>query len=132
MSRRKQWSYSRCIAAAGDRCAAGMSANVVWNSRMRRARRCSTAARTRSFLCGKWCTCAPRETPARRNDLGRRWFRTSPRSIRHSIVAFEQPALGLGAAVGVRTPGGGNGRHGHARMLLPIRHTVKPVCKAGR
>ena len=50
---------------AAERTDAGKVAKARLNSSRRLSRRCSTAAVTSSALVGKWCSCAPRERPAR-------------------------------------------------------------------
>ena len=81
-----KWSANISSTARVRRLPAGSRRAASRSSSPRTSLRCSTAARTRSFLVGKWCSWAPRLTPAR--------WETSvvevplqPCSTRHSTVA---------------------------------------------
>ena len=60
-----KWSPSICSTARVRRGPVGSACAAAASSAPRTSVRCSTAATTRSFLVGKWCSWAPRETPAR-------------------------------------------------------------------
>ena len=57
--------HSRSIDAETRSTPAGSEAKRARNSAMRRSWQCWIAAVTSSSLLGKWCSCAPRDTPAR-------------------------------------------------------------------
>ena len=61
----EKWSPSMASTARVRRRPLGSLSTAAATSAPRISVRCSTAATTRSFLVGKWCSWAPRETPAR-------------------------------------------------------------------
>ena len=61
-----KWSASSSSTARVRRAPRGSRRSAAAaSSAPRTSVTCSTAATTRSFLVGKWCSCAPRDTPAR-------------------------------------------------------------------
>ena len=81
-----KWSASICSTARVRRRPVGSAAAAAASSAPRTSVRCSTAATTRSFLVGKWCSWAPRLTPAR-SETSVVDVPLKPRSTRHSTVA---------------------------------------------
>ena len=102
-------------APRGSRPAAGPS------SAPRSSVRCSTAATTRSFLVGKWCSWAPRETPAR-SETSVVEVPEKPRSTSSSTVASSSRSriARVRSACGTRV-----GRR-HPPSSPPRQQTVKP------
>ena len=103
--------------AAPRGCAAARAAGAAAASRSSAPRtsvRCSTAATTRSFLVGKWCSCAPRLTPARSEtsvvDVPReaaldQAARPSPRAAAPASRGCAPPAARGPGSPGHRDPG---------------------------
>ena len=101
--------------------------NVAARSNMssrRRSPRCSTAATTRSFLLGKWCSWAPRDTPARLTPASWR----CPTSRARPGTRPSPPAA-AGASRECAAPAG-RGRPSAVvtRQHGPFKQTVKPAC----
>ena len=86
-----KWSPSICSTARVCRGPSGSAAAAAASSAPRFSVRCSTAATTRSFLVGKWCSWAPRLTPAR-SETSVVDVPAKPRSTRQSTVASSSRA----------------------------------------
>ena len=83
-----------------------------------------TAATTRSFLVGKWCSLAPRLTPARSRDEGRRGAREAVLD-QQLDGGLQQPRPHGAGPLRLRdTRGGWAGHRPHASD----KQTVKPDC----
>ena len=99
-------------------CAAGPSAAraaAAASSAPRTSVRCSTAATTRSFLVGKWCSCAPRLTPAR-SETSVVDVPAKPRSTRQLDGRLQQPRAHRAACA---PPAGTRTCVGHPRHRAP-------------
>ncbi|VXC45847.1 hypothetical protein AERO9AM_70375 [Aeromicrobium sp. 9AM] len=119
--------WLRISSTARVRPVSGSSAAAARMSSRRRSVRCPTAATTRSCLLGKWCSCAPRLTPARLLTTVV-VVPAQPSSTRQSTVA----SISRSRIARVRSPCG-------VRIVVPesfVTHpsmrtfsqTVKPDC----
>ena len=122
-----KWSPSICSTARVRAARVGRSAAAAASSAPRTSVRCSTAATTRSFLVGKWCSWAPRLTPAR-SETSVVDVPAKPRSTSSSTVASSSRAriARVRSSCGHAVVGRHRGQHAGPQQ------TVKPDFKLSR